>query len=270
MSRYLTEADLTAIDVYLSTPRLSTYRSLVRDNSIEAAIELHQATMSLGIALMAVISLIEIALRNASCSEISKSFGTANWLRPGGAPPIHFSEEELRMIKQAEGQAQRAVYSKMTNAQKSVLDPLAYPNGTPQNIRHTTLVKARQRKIAVTDGQVIAQLTMVFWKKIYSDQYEPTLWKRALKKVFPNKTITRAQVASYLEVLYESRNRLAHHEPVYGARLDKALTAIEFVSMNVGSRVPSWENSFSKLILPQRDILEGQVAIFKTTFLRLT
>jgi len=131
------------------------------------------------------------------------------------------------------------------------------------------VAERRQATINVSAGQIIAQLTMHFWKRLFSDDYEKILWKRALKKVFPNKTISRSDVAKCLEVIYETRNRLAHHEPVYGRRLDAILEAVEFVCQNLGSVRPDMENAFSKLILPQKDTLMGQVAIFKSTFDRL-
>ncbi|MDE4176783.1 hypothetical protein PXK01_21790, partial [Phaeobacter sp. PT47_59] len=43
-----------------------------------------------------------------------------------------------------------------------------------------------------------------------------------------------------------------------------------FVTENLGVRTPSPEGPLAKLILPQRDILIGQVATFKATFDRLS
>jgi len=123
--------------------------------------------------------------------------------------------------------------------------------------------------ITVPDSQVIAQLTIFFWKRMFSENYEKTLWKPVLKKVFPNKTLDRSDIADHLEVIYEMRNRLAHHEPVYGARLRKTLESIDFVTLNLYSTKPSVESPFAKLIMPQRDLLHGQVAIFEATFMRL-
>lgn len=167
-------------------------------------------------------------------------------------------------------QAQRAAYSKLTAAEKQALDSDAFPNGLPPGIKHNNLAKRRQGIIVVPDSQVIAQLTIHFWKRLFSDNYEKTLWKPCLKYVFPNKTLGRPDIADHLEVIYEMRNRLAHHEPVYGGRLDKILASIDFVALNLGSRWPSPENPFAKLIMPQRDLLHGQVAIFRATFQRLT
>lgn len=270
MSRYLSAADVQAIQNLLSAERLATFQGLTASGSPEDAIELHQATMSLGVSIMAVTGLIEVSLRNAVCHVMNNNFGGTHWLRTPPPNTFKWASLETSSITKAKTQAQRAAYSKMTGDQKNALDAQAYPNGVPANAKHRTIAKQRQSTITVPDSQVIAQLTIHFWKRMFSENYEQTIWKPALKTVFPNKTLNRSEVADHLEVIYEIRNRLAHHEPVYGARLDKILRSIEFITLNIFSRKPALENPFAKLIMPQRDLLHGQVAIFKATFKRLT
>lgn len=268
MSRFLSADDVISITNYLSAPRLGTYLGLTKSKQTADAIELHQATMSLGIALMAVTGLIEVSLRNAACMHLDSAMGVVGWLR---TPPatLKWSGLEKYAINKGVSSAQRAEYSKMTGSEKTSLDVAAFPKGLPVGIKHKKLAEKRQATIPVTDGQLVAQLTMHFWKRLFSADYEVALWKRGLKRVFPNKALSRAVVAEQLEVIYQSRNRLAHHEPVYGTRLVAALSAVDFVSVNFESRTPSSESPFAKLILPQRDILAGQVAIFRATFDRL-
>lgn len=103
--------------------------------------------------------------------------------------------------------------------------------------------KKRQEQLTVSHGQIVAQLTFYFWKRLFADNYESSLWKRSLKKVFPNKTLSRAEVALQMEVLYQMRNRLAHHEPIYGARLENFISALTFVETNLGTRHPNRESS---------------------------
>lgn len=269
MSRFLTPDDADHISDFLSAPRLQTFLSLTKSGLREDAIELHQATMSLGVAIMAVTGLIEVSLRNAACKQLDRIFGRPDWLRN---PPqtLQWQSLEGSSIRRAQQQARRAAYSKMTGPQKSALDTQAFPGGKPPGLSHEHVASRRQAIIAVVDSQVVAQLTMHFWKRLFSDQYEAMLWKRGLRKIFPNKTLSRADVASQLEVIYEMRNRLAHHEPVYGSRLDAVLEAISFVSTYLGNRDPNVVSPFAKLIMPQRDILSGQVAIMRSTFERLT
>jgi hypothetical protein len=269
MSRFLTAGDADHISDFLSAPRLQTFVSLTKSGLREDAIELHQATMSLGIAVMAVTGLIEVSLRNAACKQFDVMFGRPDWLRK---PPqaLQWQDLEGRSIRRAQKQARRAAYSKMTGPQKAALDALAFPDGKPLGMSHEDVAARRQAIINVADSPVVAQLTMHFWKRLFSDQYEAMLWKRGLRKTFPNKKLSRADVASQLEVIYEMRNRLAHHEPVYGSRLEAVLEAISFVSTYLGNRDPNVVSPFAKLIMPQRDILLGQVAIMRSTFERLT
>ena len=269
MSRFLTPYDAEHISDFLSAPRLQTFLNLTKSGLREDAIELHQATMSLGVAIMAVTGLIEVSLRNSACKQLDVIFDSTDWLR-NPPPALRWQDLEAKSIKRAEKQARRAAYSKMTGVQKAGLDAEAFPQGRPPHLSHEELASRRQAKIVVADSQVVAQLTMHFWKRLFSDQYEGMLWKRGLRKVFPNKGLSRANVASQLEVIYEMRNRLAHHEPVYGSRLEAVLGAISFVSTYLGNRDPNVVSPFAKLIMPQRDILSGQVAIMRTTFERLT
>ena len=191
-----------------------------------------------------------------------------NWLR--GVPrPIRLDTREKNKIKIAEKHAQRAAYSKFDYAQKQALDAAAYPNGKPQGISHQDLAIARQRTLTVSDGQVISQMTIYFWKSLFAERYEKTLWKRSLKGVFPNKTYDRALIGHHLETLYQTRNRLAHHEPVYGARLQAIAGTINFFLENLGSRKPSRESSAAKFILPHYERFHGDMAVFQRTFERL-
>ncbi|NOD86369.1 hypothetical protein [Ruegeria sp. HKCCD6119] len=269
MSRFLSPSDTNEISGFLSAPRLGTFQALTKQQKPEDAIELHQATMSLGVSIMAVTGLIEVAIRNSACNALNDAFQVSDWLTN---PPtsLNWSAIEISSIKKATKNAQRAKYSKLTGQQKSALDAVAFPNGKPQGIKHRKIAEKRQSTIAVSEGEIVAQLTMHFWKRLFSDNYENTLWKRGLKRVFPNKQLSRAAIAKELEVIYQTRNRLAHHEPVYGGRLSETLYAIDFVSKNLGSRKPSTESPFHKLVLPQLDILAGQVAIFRSTFTRLS
>lgn len=267
MSRNLSATDVEAIKVLISEERLSTFRAIT--HSDDDAIELHQASMLLSSSLMSVTGMLEIALRNAVCSTIQRDYGVVDFLR---APPqgLHWHALEKKKIDDAESQARRASYSKLESVQKDALDAVAFPQGVPPNIKHTNLARKRQGTIMVSVGQVVSQLTIFFWKRLFSEQYEPTLWKRSLKKVFPNKTYSRAVIADHLEVFYQVRNRLAHHEPVYGIRLVKIVESIDFISHNLGSRTPNPESPIAKFVLPHRELLDSQIAVFQSTFQRLT
>lgn len=50
-------------------------------------------------------------------------------------------------------------------------------------------------------------------------------------------------MASHLEIVYEARNRIAHHEAVLDPRLHSLLESITFVTENYGSSNPCAHDS---------------------------
>ena len=67
-----------------------------------------------------------------------------------------------------------------------------------------------------------------------------------MKKVFPNKSLERSDISTSLETIYATRNRVAHHEPVYGQRLEEAMTAIAFIRNTLGARKGEENTSFQR------------------------
>lgn len=58
-------------------------------------------------------------------------------------------------------------------------------------------------------------------------------------------------VATHLEEIYQTRNRIAHHEPVYGRRLLRTETAIDFVARHLGSRGHDGATPLEKLLFTE-------------------
>ncbi|QCI78960.1 hypothetical protein E6W36_03225 [Hankyongella ginsenosidimutans] len=112
---------------------------------------------------------------------------------------------------------------------KGALDALAYPYGRPANTTHAKRAKDRRKRIPVSTGKVVAELTLYFWKRLYGPEYEQTLWRPTLKRTFPDKRIKRADIASNLENIYQARNRLAHHEPVLHKRFNDTISSLRYI-----------------------------------------
>lgn len=238
-------ADVDAIVRLLSHERLRALTTLT--GSSEAAIELHQETLRLGVALMHVTATVEIALRNSVAENLAHHFGVANWLTQ---TPVAFRwrEPERKKIELALDSARRAEYAKMSQAAKAGLDDLAYPNGRPPNTSHLQRAKDRRKRIPVSEGKVMAEMTFYFWKRLYGPEYDQTLWRTTLKRTFPNKKISRAEIASHLEQIYQSRNRLAHHEPVLHKRFADTVMAIDFICHRLDAISPSVETPLARLL----------------------
>jgi hypothetical protein len=146
----------------------------------------------------------------------------------------------------------------MPHGMKKSLDAVAFPHGIPLGHTHDEISKARQRAIVVADGQVIAQLTMAFWKRLFSTEYEHALWNRSLKHIFPDKQLKRSHVAVQFEEIYQARNRIAHHEPIYDKRLERVLMAVEFVVEKFGAMDATGKTPLAKLLDDDLQILVAE------------
>ena len=252
MSIVWTDGELAEAAALLSSERLAEFlRIAVTERD---AVEIHQLCLSVAGALTPVVGLLEIALRNAICRELREAFGVPDWLT-NPPPPFAWKGDEIEKLKQGSAHARRAVYTKMTGAEKRALDALAFPSGPPRSISHEARSKARQKVIQASTGQLIAQLTLFFWKRLFSADYEDTLWKRRLRRLFPNKSLSRGIVASHLETLYQARNRVAHHEPILGVRLVAVLEAVDFMAQEFGSKGPDGQTVVGKMISSYREAL---------------
>jgi hypothetical protein len=236
----------------LSAERMAVYVKITGDDL--DAIRLHDQILCTCATLMPITALIEICLRNATSERLRMLFDTADWLQ-NPPQPFLWRQQEKDAIRNAKRHGQQAVYAKKNQHQKKQLDRLAYPAGIPLNLSHKDRVKARQAKIIITIGQLIAQLTLKFWKRLLSDDYQATLWDRSLKRIFPEKAVSRAKIAECLEIIYQSRNRIAHHEPLFGPRLDETVDAIDYFSAAFGPKDASGQTILEKMILPHRQKL---------------
>lgn len=216
----------------ISPERLRTYSGFTSDQ--KRSIALHNQTMQLGSSLMSVIALFELALRNSINHQLILDFGDEDWLKPDHRT-LPLKQFEKRAISKAHSLAQKAAYSKLSYREKRWLDAFAYPGGKPNNTTHEKEVRDRRALFVVSHGQIIAQTTLVFWKRLFSKDYEADLWRPSLKKVFPNKKLKRHEVSAALEKVYAVRNRVAHHEPVYGKRLEDAMKALRFLRNSLGA-----------------------------------
>jgi hypothetical protein len=255
MSRSLTDADVAAITVLLSPERLAALMALT--GSARVAIELHQQTLAAGASLMNVIASVELALRNTVCENLAAHFGSPGWLTHPPAP-FQWREVENDNARKALESAKRSAYSKMTQAEKSALDARAFPGGRAADTSHLQRTVRRRQEIAVTEGKVIAEMTFFFWKRLYSPDYEHSLWRTTLKRTFPNKRMKRAEVADKLEHIYQARNRLAHHEPVLHRRFHDTVAAIRFLTENMGVSSTALDTPLAKLIASDLDRVTEQ------------
>ncbi|TWC72021.1 hypothetical protein [Herbaspirillum sp. SJZ099] len=241
--------DAVALVRFLSVDRLATFQVIT--GSLSEAVSLHQQTMRIGAQVMAVTAVIEVALRNAVYARLEQYYGRPDWLRAPNIIP--WASPELSKIRDAHKNARRAIYAKMNQADKRALDLAAFAGPVPEEYRtgghrsHLRLVAERHKQIDVTMGQIVAQLTFFFWKRMYSKEYQNIFWQ-PLKTLFPARELKRPIIATQLEFLYQSRNRAAHHEPILGRRLQETLDAADFFLAHFDGKDQAGISHISKLL----------------------
>lgn len=255
------------IEDFISTERLATYKELTdRDKK---AVALHNHTLQLGSSLMSAIALVELTLRNVTNQRLIEDFGDDQWLLPGHTA-IPLKPYERSAISKAQSNARKSLYAKLSYNQKMALDQQAFPNGIPPNTSRKNIVKKRQALFSPTHGQVVSQTTLSFWKRLFSGEYETTLWKPSLKKIFPNKNIKRSEISTSLETIYSTRNRVAHHEPIHGKRLDDTIIALDSIRNTLGAKNEGHDTEFRSFSNVHFLRLKMDYASFKEAWETLT
>jgi len=162
---------------WLSQPRLAPY---VRAAGAADALDLYRWNCRLGLALFELIGWFEIAWRNAVDDAISsRRRQTRHWLFDTTFP------------------LQRA---------------------TRERIARAVSTTAGAGRAEPAPGRVIAELPLGFWRFPTLRGYTTTMWAPYLSHAFPHapRRPRRDEVDNRLQPIILLRNRIAHHEPVFG------------------------------------------------------
>jgi hypothetical protein len=178
----------------ISTARLSTYRSIARDD--DHAWSLYRWNLDLVAAFGPLASDTEVALRNTIHEQLSLHFGRTDWW---ASPDLILDDTTTDVLSAAARDHQRKI-----------------------------------AKGTVGAGKVIAELMLGSWVMLLSRggtsslgkpiDYETNLWRPALRLGFATGTATktgrirrpiREQAHSRAANLQRLRNRAAHHEPIF-------------------------------------------------------
>lgn len=212
-----TEGFLKELETSLSPERMDTYRRVTRGD-IERAALLYTWNTAVSGAFYGPLQGLEVALRNAMHRQIGRSYG-ATWY----------------------------------NNPNAGLD-----DGCRARIAKAKL-KLRRDGYTVSPPQMVAMLPLGFWVSLlgpggqiqgsgYRANYEMTLWRPALRKVFPYcKTLTRRQAHKPLNYLRILRNRIAHHEPIFARNLRKDHQSILKVTGWISPGTREWIEHHSRV-----------------------
>ncbi len=97
-----------------------------------------------------------------------------------------------------------------------------HPVLSPRHMQDVGAARSRvaQGKKTETEGRVVADLMLGFWRLLHSKSYEVTLWRPCLRLAYPGiAKLDREDVYDRLDHLNTLRNRVAHHEPVHGSTI---------------------------------------------------
>ncbi|PHV10907.1 hypothetical protein CSQ89_13825 [Chitinimonas sp. BJB300] len=189
-----TRETVIAIRGALSAPRLGTYElaSGRRGDDDPTALALYAWNAQVSAALLAPLHICEVVVRNAVADALEAIYGDRWPWSPG-------FEQSLP--------APQVGYSPRQDLQSA-------------------------RRKATTVGKVIPELKFVFWQKMFTQRNDDRLWRRHLRRVFPNldstRTIEQLRESLYgdLEHIRTLRNRIAHHEPIFSRNLGGDLCVI--------------------------------------------
>lgn len=191
-------AELRALQDAISPARLHTYLRQTHSNA-RRALQLYEWNVRASAALVPILQVNEVALRNAVNVALISAFG-ANW---------PFNAGFLRSLPAQDQSSFLADRSRL------------------------------QRRIGVgkvTVGDVVAAHTYWFWVRMLAGRYQSRVWNKGFALAFPHAPtgVDREVVYSRAEAIRVLRNRIAHHEPLLNIDLpgayQRALSIARWIS----------------------------------------
>jgi hypothetical protein len=182
----------------ISAERFAPYRAAA-GGDLERAIILYEGNTELSAAFWAVLSDLEILVRNAMHDKLS-AWSTATY----GRPDWYLDHGNVFTLQTA---------------------------GDINTARRHAAAFGRTESV----GRIIAELPLGFWRFLLSSRYERSLWLPCLRDAFPGNRGhgMRRDVHDAMRDLHLLRNRIAHHEPIHnrplGALHGVALTTAGWV-----------------------------------------
>ena len=207
---------LDELEASLSYERLDTYLAAARGGRARA-IRLYAWNTAVSAAFYGPLQGLEIALRNAMHRELAERYGPAWYDDPNAG-------------------LDRGALDRVTGAR-------------------VEMARAGHGNEA---SRVVAALSFGFWVSLTGSggqltsgpkaNYEMTLWRPALRRVFPHReTLTRKQAHSPLNDLRTLRNRIAHHEPIFARDLAGDYRRILDVAGWISPTMATWIGRHSRV-----------------------
>ena len=213
----------------ISEARFKTYLDATGGDS-DVAEDLYILNLRLSAAAYKSIQVFEIFLRNSMDSQLKQwnlsQQGSSDWaLSPA---PM------LRMCFKNDGE-------KLSNA----LDDASKSISKSKNLR------------PITHDDVVAQIPFSGWRYLLppnqTHHAKERIWNEALIYAFPNRheKTSKATLVKWVSMIYDLRNRVAHHEPIFYLDMQARRRAMADVCDCIGRDAKKWfvqQDEFSQLI----------------------
>ncbi|MGV8497810.1 hypothetical protein [Pseudomonas aeruginosa] len=164
------------LEKHFSPARLGRYRA-ARGGDVARAAADYSSNVLLSEAMVPLLNVLEIALRNGIHARLSRLYGRTDWWESWvGDPAFSWQNKEVANAK----------------------------------------AKLARRHEAQTPDKVLAELTFGFWSSLFNTQFQTALWKD-LRLVFarcPKPQRQRHNISAALNQIRDLRNRVFHHEPL--------------------------------------------------------
>jgi len=101
----------------------------------------------------------------------------------------------------------------------------------------------------VTPSRVVAELTFGFWRYMLSSTYQATVWPKASLafRGLPRSQRSRATIERQVLSINDTRNRIAHQEPVFTLPTARLEADIETLAGEIDPRAGVWIASISRV-----------------------
>ena len=168
----------------LSKPRLGRFITATNGNHYKA-IRLYKINLHLSLTLFGIISIVEIALRNAIDEHYKKTLGQPEWLKINAQPSGLFYHTQLRNKKGNFEQAEKIIFT------------------------------INSLKNHYTHDKLVTELSFGFWRYLFSGiQFQ--VFGNTLLQIFTKrpKGVNQKTIFQKLININNIRNRIAHHEPI--------------------------------------------------------
>lgn len=186
----------------------------------EQALRLYAWNVAVASAFWGGFNVLEVAVRNVIHSQLTRLAGREDWW----AGRLRFHPFEQQRIADAISSARRAKGEEML------------------------------------PGHVVAELNFGFWTGLLANRYHQRLWIPALSQAFPCLTGRRRELHRKQESLRKLRNRIAHHEPIFGRDLAADHDRLMSVLSAIAPSAVVWVQSRSRVpdvLASRRSVASG-------------